>query len=82
MSDRLVEFQNWIAQYPSWMVAGGVGFVVVVAVILIWKAMRIAITALIIAVVVAGGWYVWEKVSSRDQATAAPASAPKATTAP
>jgi hypothetical protein len=65
MSDRLVEFQDWLAQYPSWMVAGGIGFVVVLAAIVIWKAMRVALTALIVAVVVAGAWYVWENVSGK-----------------
>lgn len=83
MSDTFVQFQEWLAQYPTWMVAGGVGFAVVVLVILVWKAMRIMVTALVVAILVAIGWYVWERVSTPDAdpvapATVAPASVPAA----
>jgi hypothetical protein len=76
MSDRLVEFQDWLAQYPSWMVAGAIGFIVVVAAIVLWKAMRIALVALIVAVAVAGAWYVWENVSKKGPRASDPELAP------
>jgi len=81
VSDLLVQFQDWLAQYPSWMIAGGIGFVVVVAVILIWKALRIAFIALVVAVIVAAGWYFWEKASGGAPASA-PAAAPGTPAAP
>jgi hypothetical protein len=82
MSDTLVQLQDWIAQFPSWMVAGGVGFVVVVVAIVFWKAMKIAVTALIVAVVVAVGWYVWENVSGHEEPEPEPTMAPMHLTEP
>ncbi len=75
MSDLLVQLQDKIAQYPTWMVAGVIGFVVVVIVVLLWKAMRIAIMALIVAALIAGGWFVWDRVSQPHATAPAPAPA-------
>jgi len=55
------------------MVAGGIGCVVVVGVVLLWKAMRLMVTVLIVGVVIAIGWYVWERVSARNSDHPAPA---------
>jgi hypothetical protein len=82
MSDTLVQLQDWIAQFPSWMVAGGIGFVVVVVAIVFWKAMKIAVTALIVAVVVAVGWYVWENVSGPEEPEPEPTMSPMHLTEP
>ena len=73
MSDALVQIQEWIAHYPSWMVAGAIGFLVVVVGVIFWRAMKIAMTALIVAIVVAGAWFVWEKINHADKTLAAPA---------
>lgn len=76
VSDWLVQIQDQLAQYPSWAVAGAIGFVVVVAVILIWKALRIALVALVVAIIVAGGWYVWENVLGHGRESAPSHAAP------
>lgn len=73
MSDLLVQLQEKLSQYPTWAVAGAVGFLVVVLAVLLWKAMKVVITALIIALVVAIGWFAWEHFTG-DKGTAAPAS--------
>ena len=73
MSDWLVQAQDWLAQFPTWAVAGAIGFAVVILVILAWKALRLVITGLIVAVVVAGAWFVWESLSDRDAAETPPA---------
>ena len=70
VSDWLVQIQDKLAPYPSWMVAGAIGFVIVIAIIVVWKALRIALVALIVGVVIAGSWYVWENVRGRRQAPA------------
>jgi hypothetical protein len=84
VSDLLVRLQEFVSQYPSWMVAGAVGFAVVIIAVLLWKAMRVVVTALIVAVLVAVGWLVWDAVSDRDKDAAGPASqvAPAEATTP
>jgi len=72
VSDWLVQIQDRFAQYPSWVIAGAIGFVVVIALILIWKAMRMALIAFIVAVAVAGAWYVWENLGHRQPRRTAP----------
>ena len=66
MNDLLVWLQEQARQYPTWAVAGAIGFAVVIFVVLLWKALRIMIVALVIAVLVAIGWYVWERFSAPD----------------
>lgn len=76
MSDWLVQVQDWLAQYPTWVVAGAIGFAVVILVVLAWKALRLVVTGLIVAALVAGAWFVWESITDRDATEASPAVAP------
>ena len=64
MSDWLVSVQEWIQQYPAWMVAGVIGAVIAIVLILLFKFLRIVGIALVVGIVVAVGWFVWQHMAS------------------
>ncbi len=63
MSDWLVSLQERLAGYPTWLVIGGAVIVLAVIFMLLGRVLRILGVAMFFALVVAGIWFAWQRLT-------------------